>query len=157
MSGSQPIPAQANCSLNRESSRRTSLQTNHQCRITARSSVSLYCSIWSIAMFKFVEIYRLSAGSVFKLVAIGSFCSIIPLCMLFGVFALFGAHTLSWNGQPVTGVSALLAAPFIGAFIGGIFAVFFGSMCALGLWIYSRFLTLTISIQEFSVEDPGKA
>jgi hypothetical protein len=107
-------------------------------------------------MFKVTEIYRLSTGSVFKLVTIGTLCSIIPLCLLFGVFAMFGAHTLSWNGQPVTGFTAILAAPFIGAFISALFIAFYGSMCAFGLWAYSRFMTLTIAIKEFSATDRDK-
>ncbi len=40
-------------------------------------------------MYKKIEISRLSAGSVYELLAIGSFCSIVPFCTLMGLFALF--------------------------------------------------------------------
>jgi hypothetical protein len=42
-----------------------------------------------------VELLRLSAGSVYKLLAIATLCSIVPLCTLMGLFSLFGSHTLS--------------------------------------------------------------
>lgn len=99
-------------------------------------------------MFKRIEVWRLSAGSVYKLLAIGTFCCVVPLCTLMGLFALFGAGTLSWNDQPVTGISGLLAGPFIGAFIGGCFVALWGSGCVLGLWIYSKFFSFTIALQE---------
>ena len=70
------------------------------------------------------------------------------MCALMGLFALFGAGTLSWNDKPVTGISGLLAGPFIGVFIGGCFVALWGSMCVLGLWIYSRFFSFTIALQE---------
>lgn len=104
-------------------------------------------------MFKTIEVRRISAGSVYKLIAIGFLSSVIPFCTLPGIFSLFGADTLSWNGKPVSGISGLLASPFIGAFIGFVFIAICGSLCVLGQWVYCRFLTFTISIQEFS--DPG--
>lgn len=99
-------------------------------------------------MFKRIEVWRLSAGSVYKLLSIGTFFSVVPFCTLMGLFALFGAGTLSWNDEPVTGISGLLAGPFIGAFISGLFVAIWGSGCVLGLWIYSRFFSITIAVQE---------
>jgi len=103
-------------------------------------------------MYKKIEVSRLSAGSVYKLLAIGTLCSMVPFCTLMGVLALFGSHTLSWNDEPVTGMSGLLAGPFIGAFIGGCVAALWGSVCALGLWIYSRFFSYTIAVREAQVD-----
>lgn len=106
-------------------------------------------------MYKKIDISRLSAGSVYKLLAIGSLCSIVPFCTLMGLFALFGYDTLSWNDQPVTGISGLLAGPFIGAFIGGCFVALWGSACVLGLWIYSKFFSYTIAVQEVQADSRG--
>jgi hypothetical protein len=108
-------------------------------------------------MFKIVEIRRISTGSIYKLFAIGFLCSLLPLCMLMGLCSVFGAGTVSWNGSPVTGIAGLFASPFIGAFLCAIFVAVYGSLCALGLWIYSRFLTFTIAIQEFSDRDAPNA
>lgn len=108
-------------------------------------------------MYKKIEISRLSAGSVYKLLAIGALCSFIPFCTLMGVFALFGSHTLSWNDQPVTGIPGLLAGPFIGAFIGGCGVALWGSICVLGLWAYSKFFSYTITVQEVHADTRSRA
>lgn len=105
-------------------------------------------------MFRKIEVARLSAGTVYKLFAIGTFCSIIPLCTVMGFFALFGLHTLAWNGQPVTGLSGLLAGPFIGAFIAAFFVALWGTACVVGLWIYSCFFSFNVTVQEIEVAAP---
>ena len=46
-------------------------------------------------------IQRLRTGSVFRLVAAGTFCSIVPFFTLMGVLALFGMDSLKWNNVPV--------------------------------------------------------
>ena len=104
-------------------------------------------------MYKKIEVSRLSAGSVYKMLAIGTLCSIVPFSTLMGLFALFGSDTLSWNDQPVTGISGLLAGPFIGAFIGGCLVALWGSACVLGLWIYSKFFRYRIAVDEVSTEN----
>jgi len=106
-------------------------------------------------MFKKIEVMRLSVGTVYKLFAIGTFCFVIPLCTLLGFFAMFGAHTLAWNGQPVTGPSGIVAGPFIGAFIGAMFVALWGTGCVVGLWIYSCFFSFTITVQETEAAAPG--
>lgn len=95
-----------------------------------------------------VTIRRLGTGSVFRLVAIGCFCSLVPFATLMGVFALFGFHTVTWNHEPLTGIGGLLASPFIGLVIAAGFTLFFGLCLSLGLWLYSRFRPLTILIFE---------
>jgi len=86
---------------------------------------------------KEIYISRLAAGSVFKLVGIGLLCSLLPLTILAGCTAFFGLNSLLWNGQPVTGVTALIAAPFIGLFMVAMFTMLLGTSIAFGLWIYS--------------------
>ena len=54
-------------------------------------------------MFTEIKIQRLSAGTVYKLTAIGLARSLLPLCIFFGVLAAFGAQTVTWNGQHLTG------------------------------------------------------
>jgi hypothetical protein len=108
-------------------------------------------------MYKKIEISHLSAGSVYKLLAIGTLCSIVPFCTLMGVLALSGSHTLSWNDQPVTGISGLLAGPFIGAFIGGCFVALWGTVVVLGLWIYSKLFSYTIAVHEVPADSCSNA
>ena len=92
------------------------------------------------------EIYvsRLSAGSVFKLVGIGLLCSLLPFTILAGCTAFFGLNSLLWNGQPITGVTALIAAPFIGLFMVATFTMLVGTAIAFGLWVYSFISPLEI-------------
>jgi len=104
-------------------------------------------------MFTETRIQRLSAGTVFKLVAVGLACSLLPLCILFGVLAAFGAQTITWNGQHLTGVSGLAMSPVIGLMITGIGTVLLGSACAFGLWLYSLVRPISILAKSIKVTD----
>jgi hypothetical protein len=66
---------------------------------------------------------------------------------LAGFFALFGASTVTWNQQPVTGVTGLLASLFIGLFIAAMFTMFLSSCMAFGLWLYSKFQPLKLLVK----------
>jgi hypothetical protein len=56
---------------------------------------------------KTITIRRLRTGSTFRLVAAGTFCSLVPIFVLMGVFAAFGMNSLSWNNEPIFGLKAL--------------------------------------------------
>lgn len=107
-------------------------------------------------MFTMVRIKRLSAGSIFKLIAIGLACSLIPLSTIFGLLAAFGAQTVNWNGQPLTGLAGLAASPVIGLMLAGTGTVFLGSACALGLWLYSFVRPMRILVEDAQVGDAGQ-
>ncbi|ARV19918.1 hypothetical protein AEP_02993 [Curvibacter sp. AEP1-3] len=104
-------------------------------------------------MFTELTIQRLSAGTVFKLAAIGMACTFLPLCVFFGVLAAFGAPTITWNGQQLTGVSGLAMSPVIGLMITSLGTLFLGSACAFGLWIYS--LVRPVSILVKNIKGPN--
>ncbi len=104
-------------------------------------------------MFTELTIQRLSAGTVFKLAAIGMACTFLPLCVFFGVLAAFGAPTITWNGQHLTGVSGLAMSPVIGFMITSLGTLFLGSACAFGLWIYS--LVRPVSILVKNIKGPN--
>jgi len=91
-----------------------------------------------------LRVAKVSAGTVYKLIASGAICGFIPLGVLFGVLGFLGLSTLNWNNQPITGASALYAGPLIGLFIALIFTVVFGSVVAFGLWLLSFFRSVTI-------------
>lgn len=99
-------------------------------------------------MFQEISIERLSVKSIFKLVALGLLLSIVPFCALMGLFALFGANTVSWNNEHIHGISALIAGPFMGIFISFVFTLFFGALMSFGLWVFSKFRPITVVIKQ---------
>ena len=56
---------------------------------------------------KTVQISKISAGSVYKLIAIGLTVGFLPLFIIFGIMGAFGMEGLTWNGESVTGLKAL--------------------------------------------------
>lgn len=98
-----------------------------------------------------LQIRRLSTGSVFKLIAVGTLCSIVPFGILMGVLAQFGFKTLTWNHEQLFGVKALLMGPVIGALISGVMTLILGGLVAFGLWLYSRFRPMGLKAYEESV------
>jgi hypothetical protein len=106
-------------------------------------------------MKKSITIKRFTVGSMFKIVAIGSSISLISFAVLMGVFALFGAQTVHWNRQAVTGITGLIASPFIGVFLAA-FATFFSWLgFAFSFWLFSQFGSLRV--EYVSDESPNTA
>ena len=97
-----------------------------------------------------VTIRRIRTGSVFRLMAAGVFCSVLPLCLFFGVLALFGLNTIKWNNQPIYGIKGLLLSPVIGGMIAAAFTILGGVGVSFGLWVYSRFRPLSLVLVEDS-------
>lgn len=95
-------------------------------------------------MFTTISTQRLSFGSVYKLWLIGLTTFMIPLGVLFGVLALFGFNTVTWNKQSLHGIAGLIGGPLIGIFIALLFTALLGSAAALGLWVYSIFRPITL-------------
>src|SRR3970040_1651756 len=98
-------------------------------------------------MFKEIAVQRIAAATLFKLAGLGLVLTLVPFAFLMGCLALFGASTVNWNEQPLTGVSGLIASPLIGIFIAAIFTMFLGSCMVLGLWFYSRVRSLTLLVK----------
>lgn len=95
-------------------------------------------------MFTRVTLDRLYVGSVYKILFVGLACSMLPLCLVFGVFAVFGFNTVTWNGQAVHGWSGLFLSPLIAAMVTGLFTLFVGTACIAGLWLFSKFRSLSL-------------
>ena len=95
-----------------------------------------------------LEVHKLSKLTILKIYLIGIGVSAFTLTALCGLAGLFGADTVNWNGEQITGVSALLYGPLIGLMI----TVFGSVICWLfsifGLWIYSFYKPLTIEFTE---------
>jgi flagellin-like protein len=95
-------------------------------------------------MFTSVTVERLYAGSVYKLIGIGLTCSVIPLSLLVGVLALFGAGSLTWNDKPIVGLWGLALSPVFGLLLTLVLTFVLGTACVLGLWLYSKFRPLVL-------------
>lgn len=95
-------------------------------------------------MFTRISLDRLYVGSVYKVVFIGLACFFVPLTLVFGLLALFGADMVFWNGQAIRGISGLLLSPVIGAMVVGFLSIFLGTACVVGLWLYSKFKPLSL-------------
>ena len=91
-----------------------------------------------------IVVRRLRGGTLFKLIFIGNLAFFLAFSLLMGVFALFGASTVTWNEQPLTGLPALISSPFIGLFIALFFSAFGWLAMFNGLWIYSRFRSIEL-------------
>lgn len=102
-----------------------------------------------------LTIRRIKTISVFQIVAAGTFCSLIPFALLMGVFALFGANTVSWNARPIKGIAGLFASPLVGVFIAAIFTAIGGGGLAFGLWLYSKLRPLKLRVIEERPQSPG--
>ena len=89
-------------------------------------------------------IRRLKTGSVFRLVAAGTFFSLVPFCTLLGLLALFGSEYIKLNEEPVVGLKGLIVSPFVGIFFAVIVTALFGVMLAFGLWVYSQWKPLAL-------------
>jgi hypothetical protein len=96
-------------------------------------------------LFSSIQVQRFSVGSIFKLFAIASASSLVPLSVLMGVFAAFSARTVTWNGEHLVGMTGLLVSPFIGLFLTLLFTAIFGTFFVIGLWIFSKFRPLKLS------------
>lgn len=97
-----------------------------------------------------VEVKKISAGTMYKLFAIGLTVGFLPLFLLFGILGAFGTEVLIWNDQPVTGIKAIFVGPFMAVFMSLIFTALIGSICAFGLWVFSFFKPLKI---EFTINE----
>jgi hypothetical protein len=93
-----------------------------------------------------MEIRKIRASSIYKLLLCGLLVACIPLGLLFGIAGFFGADTVKWNDQPVHGAAALWAGPALLAFIALVLTGFLGTLTSLGLWLLSRFRTLSIRV-----------
>ncbi len=91
-----------------------------------------------------IEVKRLTFDTIFRFVAFGIVFSIMPFSILMGVLSLFGLSTLTWNDQLLTGISGLIASPFIGLFMSVVFTVFFGIFISFGLWLFSKLKPFTV-------------
>lgn len=84
-----------------------------------------------------LTVRQLSTGTIYKLVACGSVCALVPLFTVIGLLATLGVGTVQWNGQLLSGLKGLLLSPFIGLLVALMITALVGSLIAFGLWLLS--------------------
>lgn len=95
-------------------------------------------------MTQTIQIKRLRGASIFKLCILGNCIGFMLLSMVLSIPAFFGSDVLKWNETYLTGVLALIAGPFLGAFIGGLCGLFSGVFMYVGLRVYALFRVIEI-------------
>jgi len=99
----------------------------------------------------------ISKGSVFKIYFIGLTVGFFILFMSFGIAAIFGANTVIWDDEPVTGSKGFVTAMLIWPFFSLIFTVLMWLVSILGLWLYSLVRPITINFTNASPIDDKNA
>ena len=102
-----------------------------------------------------VQVAKVSAGTVYRLVGVESLCGFVLLGILFGVLGSMGLATVTWNRQPVTGLPALYTGPLIGLMIAMAITALVGSVIAFGLWLYAMVRPITIEFASLTDSDGG--
>ncbi len=96
---------------------------------------------------------KLTKGSVFKIYFLGLAGGFFVLFLIFGISAIFGAETVKWEGQPITGFMGLVTAMLMWPFFSFFFAGFMWLISILGLWLYSLIRPITISFKDVVMDD----
>lgn len=91
------------------------------------------------------SVRQLSTGSVYKLIACGTVCSLVPLMTLMGLLSTFGWGSVKMNGHALTGLSGLVLSPLVGLMLAMVLTAIVGSLVALGLWLYSLLQPMQLS------------
>ena len=125
----------------------------------------LLCSIGSTVLYREsrtvqnkIRIKHLKGISLFKLISIGNIIFFIPFSIVTGIFNYFGIGkaTITWKGQPLTGIAGLVASPFLGLFLAVIISAFLWVAIFVGLLIYTKFRPLELEFVPFSQADNDK-
>jgi len=91
-----------------------------------------------------VRVKRIKAGSLAALVFSGSAMLMIPMCVLFGLCALFGARTVHFNGTYITGIGGFLLSLIYGPLFTGIVGVLTWPAAYLGIRVIGHFRPFSI-------------
>lgn len=95
-----------------------------------------------------IEAKKISKASLFRLITLGLGCGFFVFFTLCGVASIFGAETVSWNGESVTGVMGLVAALLMWPIFSLFFSLFIWLVSIFGLWVYSFFGTLKFEFRD---------
>jgi hypothetical protein len=91
-----------------------------------------------------IRLRRIKAGSLFKLVLLSSSAVFIPMIVFFGVLAFFGAKTVTFSGEHVTGMKGLVTALIMAPFFTPFFSLFAWIGAYVGIRVFGCFWPLEI-------------
>ena len=81
-----------------------------------------------------------------KLVFVGVGTMMIPMCVFFGILALFGAKTITLGSSHVTGISGLALGILYGFLFSGIFGALALPAAYLGVRIWGSFAPIKLEL-----------
>lgn len=99
-------------------------------------------------MYREIVIRRLTVGSLFKLLFIGTVGFLLPFLIIMSVLASLGAGEVSWNGQQLHGFQGVIAGPFLAVITAAVSAAFGSVTLAAGLGLYSLFRPLRLVVRD---------
>ncbi|MGI0133408.1 MAG: hypothetical protein ACREBW_00405, partial [Candidatus Micrarchaeaceae archaeon] len=81
-----------------------------------------------------VVAHKLHGTTLYKLLLLGLAISLFLLGIVFGVAAMFGADTVTWNHEHLHGFTGLIASVLMSEFLALMFTGIVGSLAVFGLW-----------------------
>ncbi len=81
---------------------------------------------------------------LFKSIGLG----LLLFSLLMGILSIFGFETVTWNEEHITGIMGLVTSIFIGLFLSVFFTAFMWLLGVLGLWVNSKFSSVTIVFKQ---------
>lgn len=112
------------------------------------TSFFLVKAILKQGKFMQIEARKISKASLFRLIALGLGCGFLVFFTLCGIASIFGAETVRWNGESVTGIMGLIAAFLMWPVFSLLFTLFIWLVSIFGLWVYSFFGTLKFEFRD---------
>ena len=107
-------------------------------------------------MKQVIKINSISPRSLFNLSFISLTVSVVPFSFLMGVLGFFGFKTVSFAGEFLTGITALIAAPLLGFFVVISISLVFLTFGYLGLRAYGKKRQLILEVSSDDGEDENK-
>src|SRR5262249_45608425 len=98
-----------------------------------------------MTIHKSVTIRQFTAGTLFKILAIGCYGCMAYMGVFFGILAFFGAHTVRWNSEFVTGPNGFLMSLVISFALATVLTFIGWIGFSMTFWLFSLFSNLQIN------------
>lgn len=95
-----------------------------------------------------IKTHGLTAGSLYKLLYLGSLIPLFLLGLGCGIAAFFGSDTVMFNDHFIYGAQGLIGGIVFGLIFPAIFAAVNWVILVVGLWLWTRFKTIDLKYKE---------